>query len=111
MDTGSDVRRIIQKVVHRLVEGYRPQQIILFGSLVYGNPDDDSDIDLLVIKNTNETPLERRVHVRRLVSEPERRIPLSPLVLTPDELAHRLALGDPFYREIVARGEVLYPYA
>jgi predicted nucleotidyltransferase len=111
MDTVSDAQRIIQKVVRCLVEGYQPHQIILFGSLAYGTPDQDSDIDLLIIKDTDETPLERRVRVRQLVSEPERRIPLSPLVLTPGELAHRLALGDPFYREIVARGKVLYPHA
>ena len=111
MDASFNVRHVIQKVVRRLVEEYQPQQIILFGSMVYGNPGDDSDIDLLVVKNTDETPLERRVRVRQLVSDPERRIPLSPLVLTPGELAHRLALGDPFYQEIVTRGEVLYPYA
>ena len=33
--------------------------------------------------------------------EPDRRIPFSPLVLTPDELACRLAAGDTFYQEIV----------
>jgi predicted nucleotidyltransferase len=111
MDAAPDVQRIIQEVVRCLVERYQPQQVILFGSLAYGTPDKDSDIDLLIIKDTNETPLERRVHVRRLVSEPERRVPLSSLVLTPGELAHRLALDDPFYQEIVARGKVLYPYA
>jgi len=108
MDAAVDVQRIIQKVVRRLVEGYQPQQVILFGSLAYGEPDQDSDIDLLIIKDTHETPLERRVRVRQLVSEPERRVPLSPLVLTPGELAQRLALDDPFYREIVAHGKVLY---
>ena len=111
MDAAPDVQRIIQEAVRCLVERYQPQQVILFGSLAYGTPDKDSDIDLLIIKDTNETPLERRIRVRRLVSEPERRVPLSSLVLTPGELAHRLALGDPFYREIVARGKVLYPYA
>ncbi len=111
MDTALDVQSIIQKVVRCLVEGYQPQQVILFGSLAGGNPDEDSDIDLLIVKDTDETPLARRVRVRQLVSDPNRRVPLSPLVLTPGELAHRLALGDPFYREIVARGEVLYPYA
>lgn len=34
--------------------------------------------------------------------------PLSPLVLTPEELAHRLAINDPFYQEIIQRGKVLY---
>lgn len=111
MDTIPDAQRVIRKVVRRLIEDYQPQQVILFGSLAYGNPDQDSDIDLLIIKDTNETPLERRVRVRQLVSEPERRIPLSPLVLTPGELAHRLALSDPFYREIIDHGKVLYTHA
>jgi predicted nucleotidyltransferase len=111
MNMSQDVQRTIQKVVSRLVQGYHPQQIILFGSLAYGVPDQDSDIDLLIIKQTDETPLERRVYVRQLVFEPERRIPFSPLVLTPGELAHRLALDDPFYQEIISRGKVLYTHA
>ncbi len=111
MDTAPDVQRTIQKVLRRLVQGYQPQQVILFGSLAYGNPDPDSDIDLLIVKDTDETPLERRVRVRQLVSDSERRIPFSSLVLTPGELAHRLALGDPFYQEITTRGKVLYTHA
>jgi len=103
-----ELQDTLQQIVQRLVEAYRPQRIILFGSLAYGEPDGDSDIDLLIIKETDEPPLERRVHVRRLVSDPERRVPFSPLVLTPEELAQRLALDDPFYREIVRRGKVLY---
>jgi predicted nucleotidyltransferase len=102
------IQPIIQQIVHRLIEAYQPQQIILYGSLVYGEPNEDSDIDLLIIKDTTETPLARRVQVRRLVSDPERRIPFSPLVLTPDELSARLALGDPFYQEILSRGKMLY---
>lgn len=102
------IQHTIEQIVHRLIESYQPQQVILFGSLAYGEPTGDSDIDLLIIKETTETPLERRVRVRQLVSDPERRIPFSPLVLTPDELAHRLALGDPFYREILHRGKVFY---
>ena len=107
MDT-VEVQHTIQQIVRRLIESYQPQQIVLYGSLAYGEPDEDSDIDLLIIKETTETPLERRVHVRRLVSDPQRRVPFSPLVLTPDELASRLAVGDPFYREILHRGKVLH---
>lgn len=102
------IDEVVQQIVCLLVERYQPQRIILFGSLAYGNPDEDSDIDLLIIKETAEPPLERRVRVRRLVSEVERWLPLSPLVLTPEELAHRLNIGDPFYQEIIRRGRVLY---
>jgi predicted nucleotidyltransferase len=98
----------VERIARRLVERYQPQRVILFGSLAYGEPDEDSDIDLLVIKETDELPLERRVRVRQLAADPQRRVPFSPLVLTPAELAHRLALGDAFYEEIVRRGKVLY---
>jgi len=37
-----------------------------------------------------------------------RGLPFSPLVITPQELAQRLEIGDPFYHEILARGKVLY---
>jgi uncharacterized protein len=102
------VQRTIEQIAQRLIESYQPQRIILFGSMAYGEPRDDSDIDLLVVKETAESPLERRLRVRRLVADPRRRIPFSPLVLTPDELARRLAAGDAFYQEIVRRGKVLY---
>lgn len=100
--------QVVQTLVRRIIEGYHPQKIVLFGSLVWGEPDEDSDIDLLIIKETDETPLERRVHVRRLVSDVKRRIPFSPIVLTPEELDYRLKIGDPFYQEIILRGLVLY---
>lgn len=106
MDRTTD--QVVQTLVRRIIEGYHPQKIVLFGSLVWGEPDEDSDIDLLIIKETDETPLERRVHVRRLVSDVKRWIPFSPIVLTPEELDHRLKIGDPFYQEIILRGRVLY---
>jgi predicted nucleotidyltransferase len=106
--TVEPVQGTIHKMVRRLIEKYQPQQIILFGSFASGETDEDSDIDLLIIKDTTESPLERRVHVRRLVSDSERHIPFSPLVLTPEELAHRLALGDPFYQDILQQGKVCY---
>ncbi|BAM00638.1 MULTISPECIES: nucleotidyltransferase domain-containing protein [Caldilinea] len=103
-----EIQDTLQQIVRCLIEAYRPQQIVLFGSLAYGEPDADSDIDLLIIRETDEPPLARRIRVRQLVADPERRVPFSPLVLTPEELAHRLTLGDPFYLEIMRRGKVLY---
>ena len=108
MNRPSQVEQVVQQIVRQLVEAYRPQKIILYGSLAYGTPDADSDIDLLIIKETDDTPLERRLRVRQLVADPNRRIPFSPIVLTPDELAHRLALGDTFYQEILNRGKLVY---
>jgi predicted nucleotidyltransferase len=103
-----DVQQIIQNIVQKLAESYRPQRMILFGSFVYGQPNSDSDIDLLIIKDTSAPPLERRIQVRQIVADPERRVPFSPLVITPEELERRISLGDPFYRDILTHGEVVY---
>jgi predicted nucleotidyltransferase len=108
MPANTRVREIVAQMVRRLVDEYQPERVILFGSLAYGEPDEDTDIDLLIVKETPDPPLDRRVRVRRLLTDPKRRIPFSPLVLTPRELAQRLALGDPFYREIVGEGQVMY---
>lgn len=98
----------VQEIVEQVIIGYQPQQVILFGSVAEGTATGDSDIDLLIVKETNETPLNRRVQVRRLVQQSTRRVPFSPLVVTPTELKSRLAIDDPFYKSIMSQGKVLY---
>ena len=98
----------LNKIVRQVVEAYRPEKIILFGSYAYGKPDSDSDIDLLIVKKTSERFIDRLIHVRQIVSDPKRSIPFEPLVLTPHELEERLAIGDQFIEEIVTKGKVLY---
>ena len=101
-------RHEIEHIVKRIAEGYQPLKVILFGSYAYGEPTPDSDIDLLIVKDTSERFIDRWVAVRELIADPERRIPVEPIVVTPDELQRRLARGDQFFQEIVARGKLLY---
>ena len=61
--------RVLQKIVKRLIDNYRPEQIILFGSMAYGMTNEDSDIDLLIIKETTDTPLLRRLRVRQIAAD------------------------------------------
>jgi len=103
-----EVQQTIEQIVRCIIEQYRPEKIILFGSHAYGEPDAGSDVDLLIVKETAERPIDRRVTVRRIAHAPRRGAPFSPLVITPQELAQRLEMGDPFFHEIIARGEVLY---
>lgn len=107
--TGNErARKHIRDIVAKVVADYQPQKVILFGSYAYGRPDEDSDIDMLIVKDTQERPLDRRIRVSRLAFDWKRDIPFEPLVLTSDELARRLEMGDDFFSEIVDRGEVLY---
>ena len=98
----------LDKIVRQVVKAYQPQKIILFGSYAYGRPDADSDLDLLIVKKTSERFIDRLNNVRKIVSDPKRSIPFEPIVLTPDELEERLAIGDQFIKEIIAKGEILY---
>ncbi len=102
------VPHIIQDVLEKIVIGYAPQKVILFGSYAYGEPDEDSDIDLLIIKDTNEPPIKRWMAVKRLVRDRSRRASVSPLVYTAQELEERLAIKDFFIQEILEKGKALY---
>jgi hypothetical protein len=103
-----EMQQTIERIVTRIVEQYRPEKIILFGSYACGEPDAGSDVDLLIVKETNQRPIDRRITVRRIVHTSRCGMPFSPLVITPQELTQRLEMGDPFYHEIVDRGKVQY---
>jgi len=108
MAASGKVRAIIQGILEKLVAGYSPETVILFGSHAYGDPRPESDIDLLIIKDTPARFIDRWVTVRHILSDPERTVPLETLVLTPEEVSKRLALGDQFLAEIIEKGEVLH---
>jgi predicted nucleotidyltransferase len=74
--------------VEKIVASLHPQKIILFGSYAYGHPTPDSDVDLLVIMETDKPPRERVVAVS-LALYP-RPFPVDILVKTPRELRGRI---------------------
>ncbi|HIE00775.1 MAG TPA: nucleotidyltransferase domain-containing protein [Thiotrichaceae bacterium] len=103
-----EARKILVDVVRKLSKDYEPEQMILFGSYAYGEPTTNSDIDLLIIKDSAESPLKRWTRVRKLVSDLRRGFAFSPLVVTPSELEKRLKKGDPFFKDIMNNGKKLY---
>lgn len=103
-----DARALIDGLVGRLLAGYAPEKVVLFGSYAGGTPGRDSDIDLLVVKDTPARLIDRLIEVHRILSDPERRVPLDVLVLTPREVSERLAAGDQFVKGVLERGKVLY---
>ena len=99
---GKSLRPAIQKIVREL----SPQKIVLFGSYAYGNPNPHSDVDLLVIMETDQSYKERSWAVSRLLLP--RPFPVDILVKTPGEVEEALESGDFFLEEILSRGKVLY---
>jgi len=101
-------QREIGRVVSILQEHYAPDKVILFGSCGRGDFSEDSDVDLLIVKETSKRPLDRMREVYELVYSPDHYLALDPLVYTPKELTRRLALGDFLIQEIMEEGRVLY---
>ncbi|MBU1599596.1 nucleotidyltransferase domain-containing protein [bacterium] len=98
----------IDEIKRRIVENFKPEKIILFGSCAEGNPKEDSDLDLLIVKNSKESPYQRIVAVRRLLSRFRRGLGLDVIVITQEELRKRLEIGDQFIEKISTEGKVLY---
>jgi hypothetical protein len=99
----------VRSIVDQFVRHYKPEKIILFGSLVWGALTDGTDIDLMLIKrDVPRFGADRLREVQRLV---EHRLATDFLVYTPQEIADRLALRDPFVMQILSEGKVLYDAA
>jgi predicted nucleotidyltransferase len=100
------VSETLPGAIARIVEAIQPQRVVLFGSYAYGVPTPDSDVDLLVIKETNASRVERYTMVSEALWP--RQFPVDIIVRTPEELRQALEAGDFFMQEIVRRGQVLY---
>ena len=96
----------ITDIARKIAESFNPEKIILFGFYAWGKPDRDSDLDLFVIMDSTERPIKRAASLRRVLKD--RYVPMDILVRTPEELKHRIDIGDPFIKKILRDGQVIY---
>jgi predicted nucleotidyltransferase len=95
----------IEHIKKQLIEKYKPEKIILFGSAAWGS-EEVNDIDFLIIKS--DTPyygIDRMRELDRLI---ERNMAVDILVYKPEEVQERIKMGDPFIKKIFKDGKVLY---
>ena len=97
---------ILTEIVRRIVTALHPEKVVLFGSYAYGTPSDHSDVDLLVMLETDARAADRYLAVSRLIRS--RPFPLDIVVKTPDEITQALVKGNSFICEIVTHGRILY---
>ncbi|MBI4569923.1 MAG: nucleotidyltransferase domain-containing protein [Planctomycetes bacterium] len=95
----------IQALADRIAEAFHPEKIILFGSYAYGQPTEDSDVDLLVIVRHGTKAWDKASEIRGAVRP---KFPLDLLVRTPRQVSERLELGDLFLTDVVRHGRTLY---
>ena len=99
----------IQNIVQQLIDFYKPEKIILFGSLAKGRIEHGTDIDLFIIKS--DVPEFGVDRIRQLDELIKYKLATDFIVYKPEELEQRLKLGDPFIKNIIEEGMVLYDAA
>jgi predicted nucleotidyltransferase len=95
---------VLSRIGRRLRRELGAERVIVYGSVARGRATLDSDIDLLVIAPPAGTSYARMARAREAIRDLSFGLPVSPLVLTPDELRRRAELGDPFILEILDFG-------
>ena len=95
----------IDRIVQHIVEQFHPEKVILFGSYAYGTPDEDSDVDLLVVMETDENTLHASATISASI---DHIFPIDILVWKPGKLEASFARRGNFATEVLTRGKVLY---
>jgi predicted nucleotidyltransferase len=105
MKTISPVIR--KEVIRRLVDEFQPETIYLFGSYAWGKPDEDSDVDLLVIvPKSRENPIQRAVRAQRSLRGVKAAVDV--IVKTQKEFQRYTSVKASLEAQIAKDGKLLY---
>ena len=97
---------VMSQVVRRIVEAARPRKIILFGSRARGNARRHSDLDLLVIADSEQPRHCRAAPLYGALRDIL--VPMDILVYTPEEVEEWSRVPQAFVTTAVREGTVLY---
>lgn len=99
----------IRNIVEQLIRLYKPEKVVLFGSLAEGKVHQGTDIDLFIIKSdVPELGVDR---IRQLDELIKYRLATDFIVYKPEEFEKRLKSDDPFVKKIIKEGKLLYEAA
>lgn len=102
----SVIEEKLPEITLKIIKEFQPEKIILFGSFAWGKPGFNSDIDLLIVKKSEKSRIERGQEIERILWGSD--MPIDALVYTPKEIKRRLELEDFFFQDIFEKGKVLY---
>ena len=108
-----DIEKLKKEIVLRL-KPLDPEKVILFGSYAWGEPNDDSDIDLYVVTKDYFIPKSWKeknliyLSVAREVRSLRKKVAIDLIVHTKKMHEKFLTLNSSFSREIVQRGIQIY---
>lgn len=97
---------LVKEITNRIAIGAKPEKIILFGSFATGAQKKDSDIDLLVIKESSTRRDERDLEIRKLLKDII--YPMDIFVYTPKEAEELKKTPGSFVKKIFLTGKIVY---
>ncbi|MBO3802840.1 MAG: nucleotidyltransferase domain-containing protein [Candidatus Brockarchaeota archaeon] len=95
----------MERYKEALVRELKPDRIILYGSFARGDVNEGSDVDLIVITDWKEDPLER---IGKLLELNKFNIPIEPLGYTEEEFERLIEERNPFILQVLDEGKVIY---
>ena len=101
-----DLEHIIRQMARRIAEQFRPERIILFGSLAKGDWTSDSDIDLLIIVRELKNRRALRAAIKRTVNGMG--LPKDIIVLTKEEFEMKRSIPGTIAYPADKEGRLLY---
>lgn len=95
-------------IVQRIVSALAPERILLFGSRARQNHRPDSDIDLLVVKESSEPRYKRAVPIYAALSDLPLEVNMDVIVYTPEEIREWSGATAAFVTTALRDAQVLY---
>jgi predicted nucleotidyltransferase len=100
-------QELLDQVTGRLVAEFQPEQVWLFGSQAWGEPDEGSDLDLLVVvPRSDETPVRRAQRAHRCLRGVD--VAMDILVKTRSELERFRNVRASLESLILRNGQLIY---
>lgn len=107
--TEEEIQNVVDTTVHRIVERFHPDKVILFGSYARGQLTDDSDLDILVVMPVAGSCREMANQIDLALAD--RRVPMDVIVVTPEQFDRRKNIVGTIIGEAATEGRVLYERA
>ncbi|MBI4994147.1 nucleotidyltransferase domain-containing protein [Candidatus Peregrinibacteria bacterium] len=96
----------IKELTLKIADSFQPEKIILFGSFAWGKPNENSDVDLFIIKETDRSTRDVAREIDGSIFP--RPFPLDIVVYKPKQVEQRRENNDFFIKDILTKGKILY---
>ena len=98
--------KTIEEIVNKIIKNYNPERIYLFGSYANGSPNENSDLDFIIVKHTDKPKHKRGREVRKYLMG--LMVPIDLKVYTPNEFESERKSGYTFLNSIMKETKLSY---